>query len=158
MIRRSIRHFTAAAIAAIGALLLSSGAEAAVPTALTHQGRLFSEKGAPVNATLDVVFTIYDGEDAAGKALWTETHTVSFEDGYFSVSLGDKTALDGVVFDGAVRYLGIKVGADEEMTPPEQRLIGGDDSLAIAELPIAHTSPHAAVNLASTSSAMSKLA
>src|SRR5688572_5749313 len=92
-------------------------AQAADPTTMTHQGRLFDANNAPVNQTLDVVFTIYDGEDASAKALWTETHTITFEEGFFSVALGEKEPLDGSVFDGSVRYLGIQVGTDPEMTP-----------------------------------------
>ena len=98
--------------------MLSAGsASAAVPTTITHQGRLFDDKNAPVNKTLEVVFTLYVSEDAAAKVLWTETRSVTFDNGYFSVSLGDTTPFDATVFDGSVRYLGIKVGTDAEMTP-----------------------------------------
>src|SRR5687767_11313339 len=102
--------------AALVAALLTGNAAAAVPGTITHQGRLFDAKGAPVSETLDVVFTIYD---AAGGStvLWTETHAVAFDGGYFSVELGAMTPFGPTVFDGKVRYLGITVGGDAEMTP-----------------------------------------
>jgi hypothetical protein len=112
----SIRRLAASAMA-VGALLSAGVASAAVPATITHQGRLFDSKNAPVNEKIDLVFSIYDAEGATGAVLWTETHSVTFENGYFSVSLGEITPFDGTIFDGSVRYLGIKVGSDAEMTP-----------------------------------------
>jgi hypothetical protein len=91
-------------------------ASAAVPQVVTHQGRLFATDGAPVNGTQSVTFTIYDAENA-GVELWIETLDIDFSEGFFSVRLGEQTVLNEVVFDGTVRWLGITVGADEEMTP-----------------------------------------
>src|SRR5690349_12179788 len=87
---RTIRRVVAASMIALGAATVAPlGASAAVPGTITHQGRLFDAKSVPVNETLDVVFSIYDSEDPGAKALWTETHTITFEDGYFSVALGE---------------------------------------------------------------------
>lgn len=115
MIARRIRGWIAAcSFAALAAL--SSAAAAAVPTTVTHQGTLYDSKGKPINATLTLVYSIYSRTDAP-TPIWTETHDVTFYDGYFSTDLGSTTPLDGVIFDGSVRYLGIKVGSDPEMTP-----------------------------------------
>src|SRR5215207_8622752 len=100
----------------VGASLLASAAAAEVPGTIAHQGRLFDDKGAPVSAMLDVVFTIYDAADA-GKVLWTETHSIAFDSGYFSVNLGEMKPFGATVFDGSARYIGITVGGDEEMKP-----------------------------------------
>jgi len=43
---------------------------------------------------------------------------VALDDGYFVVALGSTTPLP--LFDGATRYLGIKVADDPEMTPREE--------------------------------------
>src|SRR4051812_43582053 len=99
-----------------GAVLLATAAplgiaQAAVPGTLTHQGRLYKDSGDPVTDTLEITFAIYDTPGAA-EPLWTETHTVSFEDGYFSVSLGADKPLGKAVFTGAERYLGITIGED----------------------------------------------
>src|SRR5689334_21848712 len=93
-----------------------SNAATAVPNFLTQQGRLFDGSGVPVSTAKTFVFTIY--ADAGGAtALWTETQSITLDDGYFSTSLGSVTPLPANLFDGSTRYLGIKVGADPEMTP-----------------------------------------
>ena len=115
---KTIRRMIAASAIGLSAAMFSGAAMAEVPALITHQGRLFDAKDEPVNGTIEVVFTIYDSEEVNAKALWTETHSVTFENGYFSVALGEVTPFDtATVFDGSVRYLGIKVGADPEMTP-----------------------------------------
>jgi hypothetical protein len=86
-----------------------------VPQAVTHQGRLYDNKGAPVTGTLEVVFSIYQAVGAA-TPIWTEKLSVTFEDGYFSANLGELTPLKGIL-DGSVRYFGVQVGAEPEMTP-----------------------------------------
>lgn len=101
-------------IAVAGAASLT--AQAAVPTTLTHQGRLFDASGKPINDTIEVQFAIYDLA-AAPTPIWQETHSITFEDGYFSASLGETTPFPTNVFDGTTRYLGVKVGADAEMAP-----------------------------------------
>jgi Collagen triple helix repeat (20 copies) len=99
--------------ATLGGANISVAAE--VPGTLTQQGRLYDDKGAPINGPLEVVFSIYDKSDAA-SALWSETLSITFEDGYFSANLGEVSPLKSV-FDGSVRFIGIKVGADSEMSP-----------------------------------------
>ena len=113
----TIRRWITASMMALGAALATGSAAAAVPQTMTHQGRLFDAESNPINTTLDVVFSIYDSDDANAELLWTETHTISFEEGYFSVALGSITAFDSGVFDGSERYLGIRVGSDPEMSP-----------------------------------------
>lgn len=95
---------------------IASPAGAAVPATLTQQGRLFNAAGEPLSQTLEVQFAVYDLK-AAVTPIWTETHSITFDDGYFSVALGETTPFPPTVFDGTTRYLGIKVGADPEMTP-----------------------------------------
>jgi hypothetical protein len=117
MTLRASRRFIAALNAALAASLLAASLAAAVPTTITHQGRLFDAQGEPVTSTLPVVFTVYDGPGAGANVLWTETHGIGFEEGYFSVELGADKPFGAGVFDGSVRYLGVQVGNDEEMTP-----------------------------------------
>src|SRR5262245_29638208 len=110
MAHSTLRWLAASAITA-GIAFAAGNAGAAVPATMTHQVRLFDSENAPVSEKLDVVFTIYDAEGAGAKSLWTETHSVTFEDGYFSVNLGETNPFAPTVFDGSVRYLGIKVGS-----------------------------------------------
>jgi hypothetical protein len=96
--------------------MVTTDARADVPAIVTHQGRLFDSGGAPVSGDIDVKFAIYDLE-TDGLELWTETISIAFDDGFFSVELGEVVTLDEVVFDGTVRVLGITVGNDNEMAP-----------------------------------------
>jgi hypothetical protein len=104
-------------LAAVGATFLTAAsASAAVPDALTQQGRLFDSSGNPATGSVSMVFTIYDAA-TAGSSLWTETRDVTLDSGYFSVRLGETLTIPDTVFTGATRHLGVKIGADEEMTP-----------------------------------------
>jgi len=103
------------------AVLAAAGSALAVPPFLSEQGRLFDASGEPVdNSNLAIRFAIYS--DAAGTdLLWSETQAVVVDDGYFSAVLGDTsnggTALPSNLFEGSTRFLGVKVGSDDEMTP-----------------------------------------
>lgn len=113
-----VRRLGAATLAALA--LSFSLSSSAVPSFLTQQGRLFDkESSEPVSGSVTLVFTIYDDPELseAENVLWTETQTVTLDDGYFSAALGEEEALDPAIFDGSVRYLGVKAGADDEMTP-----------------------------------------
>jgi hypothetical protein len=104
--------------ALVGSLGLVASAHAKVPGTLTHQGRLYSSAmgNPPVSGSLSVTFAIYDAA-TGGTMLWTETHQITFDNGYFSAELGSTTAFPATVFDGSTRYLGITVGTDPEMSP-----------------------------------------
>ncbi|WP_438028887.1 collagen-like protein [Sorangium sp. So ce233] len=109
------RYMTASALAA-GAIAGAGTAAAAVPSTITHQGRLYDAEGAPIDETIEVVFALYDARDAS-TPLWSEAHAITFEDGFFSVRLGSIVPFQGAIFDGAERYLGITVGDDVELKP-----------------------------------------
>lgn len=97
---------------------------AAVPAGLTQQGRILDAEGEPVNAKVTIVFTIYDDPEASEESniLWQESQTITLEDGYFSTRLGEDAdnRFPADLFDGSVRYLGVKVGSDDEMTPRQR--------------------------------------
>lgn len=106
----------------IGAAVVAAASSAlAVPPFLSEQGRLFDASGEPVdNPNLAIRFAIY-GDEAGTQTLWSETQAVVVDDGYFSAVLGDTsnggTALPANLFEGSTRFLGVKVGSDDEMTP-----------------------------------------
>ena len=103
---------------AIGLLLatalLCGGVNAAVPHQINYQGYLTATGGAPVNTMVSMAFNLYD-VSIGGAALYTETQTVTVTNGVFNVAIGSITAMP-LPFD-VPYYLGIKVGADPEMTP-----------------------------------------
>ncbi|HWO56265.1 MAG TPA: hypothetical protein VNN55_01735 [bacterium] len=93
---------------------------AAAPSKLSYQAVLQTASGDPVTAPVSVTFTIYDA-GSGGNAVWTETRTVTPDAaGRVSVLLGDNTPIADAVFAGADRWLGIRVGADPEMSPRTQ--------------------------------------
>ncbi|MEO7328979.1 MAG: hypothetical protein ABI193_10400, partial [Minicystis sp.] len=98
------------------ALALASTAQADVPATLTEQGRLFDDLGAPLGGTVNVTFTIYAAA-SGGQALWSETQQIALDEGYFSAALGSATPFPASLWDGSLRYVGIQVGADPEMSP-----------------------------------------
>ena len=88
-----------------------------VPSMMNYQGVLSDPTtGDPVpDGDYEIRFALYDVA-SGGTALWTETQTVPVENGLFSVLLGSVNPLSPGDFTGAT-YLGVKVGADAEMTP-----------------------------------------
>ncbi len=91
---------------------------ASVPPVINYQGTLLNPvTGNPVSdGQYQFVLSVYDS-NTGGSVLWQELQDVTVQDGLFSVLLGYANPLEPAFFDGSPRYLGIKVGADEEMTP-----------------------------------------
>jgi hypothetical protein len=103
-------------VAFLGTMLVAHEAAAVVPPTITHQGRLFDADGAPVSDTYQVVFTVYTAANG-GSAIWSETHSITFDEGYYSIALGATTPFDDAVIDGSTRYMGIAIGGDDELSP-----------------------------------------
>ncbi|MEW5875913.1 MAG: tail fiber domain-containing protein [Candidatus Zixiibacteriota bacterium] len=109
-----MRTFGALLITALGLVSAPLQTHAAIPPLLNYQGILQSG-GNPVNSTVSVVFTLYSVA-SGGTALWTETVNVTPDnEGRFNVLLGSTTPVPDSVFRTDA-YLGIKVGADAEMS------------------------------------------
>src|SRR5689334_9950503 len=100
----------------VATLALSATGSAAVPNFLSEQGRLFDDAGAPVTGAVDVTFAIYATATATTPS-WTETQSITLDDGYFSAVLGSETPIPPALFDGTQKFLGIKVNTDPEMKP-----------------------------------------
>jgi hypothetical protein len=118
-------HLLAATLLASGVLHASS-LFGAVPQAMSLQGRLTNPSGTPLHGTYSLTFTIYDDPvlSAPGNVKWQETHpSVNVTDGLFNVLLGAGTPavpLTASVLSSSNRYLGVKVGADPELSPRAQ--------------------------------------
>lgn len=104
---------------AIISLLWSGVSSAAVPGTMIYQGRLTDTAGTPLSATISIAFSIYD-VDTGGTELWTETQSVTVQNGIFTVTLGTNTIIPSAIFSLSERYLGIKVGTDAEMSPRQK--------------------------------------
>ena len=88
-----------------------------VPAYLTHQGRLISSDGNPMTGASDVVFSLYSSE-TGGSTIWTQTSTVAFDDGHYTVVLGPGTPqLSTEILDGSTLYLSVELDGAEAFSP-----------------------------------------
>ncbi len=100
------------------ALALSSTA-LAIPTSLSHQGRLFGTSGTPLDGAHDLVVNLYD-TPSGGTAFWTGTYTAEdFDAGYYSVVM-DSIESDDLDTDGV--WMGITVDGGAELSTRIQLL------------------------------------
>jgi len=107
-------------------LLTAALSAAQAPTTISYQGRLTDDAGQPISSTSSVTFAVY-AAPTGGSPLFTTTQNITPDaNGIFTVELGP---IGAAVFDGSKRYLGIKVGADAEMTP-RQLLTSGPYSFS----------------------------
>ena len=102
-------------------LAMASTAGADIAPLLSYQGRLTDASGAPVSdGVYTVTFSIYASEGAPSP-IWTSgEQPVSVSDGLFTYVLGSNVALPDNIFDNHIRYLGITIGNDPELTPRSQ--------------------------------------
>ncbi len=112
----------------------AQAADANPPAQLSYQGYLTDANGVPLGSTTprnyDVVFRIYDASQG-GNIKWAEQQTITVDKGYFTVMLGEGSAVGSeprpslaAVFTGADasdRYIGITVkglaATDVEIAP-----------------------------------------
>ncbi len=79
--------------------------EDAIPQRINYQGYLTDNAGNPINQSLSMTFRIFDAA-SGGNQLWSETQTVSVENGLFNVILGEVNAISPDIFTpGARRWL-----------------------------------------------------
>jgi hypothetical protein len=97
--------------------LLCSVSSATVPSMINYQGKLTTASGGCLNDTVEMTFSIYP-DTTGSPADWTETQAqVAVQNGIFNVLLGSVTPISDSVFDGDIKYLGVQIEADPEMTP-----------------------------------------
>jgi len=96
-------------------LIVGIVSAAPVTKNITYQGMLTDAAGNPLTGTYTMTFKLY-GVSSGGSALATDTHTVQSLKGVFTTQITADTSF----FDGRALWLGIKVGADAEMTPRQE--------------------------------------
>ena len=99
-------------------VILTSAVFAEVPQMLSYQGRLADNAGNPVqDGTYQITFNIWNWENG-GTLLWSSgPQNVTATNGLFSYHLGSAVLLPHSLFTDSTRWLGIKIGEDEEITP-----------------------------------------
>ncbi len=96
--------------------VVASADAISIPRILSYQGKLTDTLGIPVpDTTYSVLFRLYT-QPTGGSHYWEETQVVRTEEGLFSVLLGSEILIPTVP-DAGNLYLGMRVGADAEMTP-----------------------------------------
>jgi hypothetical protein len=99
-------------------MVLAPATALAVPTQVTQQGRLVDDLGDGLSGEHTIEFTLFS--DAAGSsAVWSESHTMTLDEGYYSVVLGADSGnvLDAAVLSAEPLYLGMSVDAGALMQP-----------------------------------------
>jgi hypothetical protein len=101
----------------IVSVFLASLSFAGIPKLINYQGMLTQSDGkTPVtNGNYTILFSIYN-ISSGGSSLWSHTYNVAVTNGLFNVILGDSGAPINLPFD-TTYWLGIKVGADPELSP-----------------------------------------
>lgn len=81
-------------------ILFSYSLEAQIPKLVSYQGFLTNTSGAAlVDGNYNITVKIFDAQ-SGGNELWSENHSVSLMNGYFSVALGSNNTLN-LAFDRA---------------------------------------------------------
>ena len=103
------------------ATLLAANAHAALlPWKINFQGKLLDPAtNEPRNGAFNMTLRIYT-EPTGGTAGYTETQTVSVNNGVFSIQIGSAAALSSDLLAGASAYLGVTIAPDSEMSPRQQ--------------------------------------
>lgn len=111
-------------LASVSVLLLAVAAQAVIlPLRINIQGKLTDLSGAPLNGPQSVTFKLYNspvGTAGGAPVLFTESQSLSADNGVFSTHLGSTALLTPDLFAGASAYLGITVSPDSEMMPLQQ--------------------------------------
>jgi hypothetical protein len=100
-------------------MLAASLALAEVPQEINYQGRLTGTDGNPVaDDTYFIKFKIYGSESGDDSLWWSGIQAVPVAGGLFTYQLGSVAPLPDNLFSAdTVRYLGITVGTDAEISP-----------------------------------------
>lgn len=103
----------------LGALMLWAGTAFAVPSSLTHQGRLLDDDGTPKTGQATLKFTIYD-KKSGGSIVWEskEKQVDLGDSGFYSVTLGGSSnPVDGTKLQGDSLWIGLAVDGNDELSP-----------------------------------------
>ena len=101
-------------------LLIIPQTSFAVPSFLSTQGRILEADGGPLTGLSNVSFRLYSSQNSQ-SALWSQTMSVVFDNGYYSVVLGPGSPeLSEDVLDGSDLYLGVTVEGLDEFSPRKQ--------------------------------------
>jgi hypothetical protein len=98
-------------------IALCFSANAQIPQVIAHQGFYSDSLGNPKpDGDYTFTFRIYEAE-SGGSPVWTEIKDLPVKNGLFHTLLGDATPLTPTLDFNLAYWLGIKPGADPELSP-----------------------------------------
>lgn len=109
--------------ALIGAAITTQVAYAS-PNTIAYNGKLIGKDGVPVKGTQTMEFTLCD-QLVDGTCPWKEQRSVTFNNGVFSIRLGEVTPLPPSIFSGKPLFLGASMlvsGTAWEVFSPRRSL------------------------------------
>lgn len=87
----------------------------------TWQGRILDAAGGPISGEVVVVASLYEGE-LASTPVWTDTFTVTPENGYLSLDLGSVATLTPDVMARDRLWVGLQLGVGGPQLGARQRM------------------------------------
>ena len=101
-------------------LIFCSSVWADIPKQINFQGILKDSLGAPYpDGNYSITFRIYDAA-SGGNILWQEGQLIAISGGLFTHILGSAISIPDSVFKNSLRWLGIQVAGNPEITPRTQ--------------------------------------
>ena len=107
------------------------------PFLVNYQGFLTDADGKALIGEQQITFLLYE-KLTGGEAIWQETQTVTVENGLFNVLLGSADSTLSISHFTGERFLGIKIGVEDEMEP-RMRLASVTHSLLATQAESAYT-------------------
>ena len=106
--------WTFVAIIFSGIMIVTLAAQS--PILVNYQGYLTDADGQALTGDQEISFLLYEQLEG-GVDLWNETQTVTLENGLFNVLLGSADSTLTIEHLSGERFLGIKIGEDDELEP-----------------------------------------
>lgn len=119
-----MNKFLKLASATIVALVLTPSLLLAAPNTISYNGKLMGKDGTPLQGVRTIEFSICD-QISNGNCPWKEQRSVTFNNGIFSIQLGEITPLPATIFENNGLYLGVALfitASDWEIFSPRQPL------------------------------------
>jgi hypothetical protein len=97
----------------------------AIPQTMSQQGRLLDVNDIPIEGSHYLTFRLFES-NVASQALWEETLSVNFSNGFYTVVLGDNTSnqLESELFEQDPLYLELQLDSESPFFPRQKMNTG----------------------------------
>lgn len=132
-----MRHFIMIVRIILFCSILFGISSAQSPFLVNYQGYLTDANGKALTGDQQITFMLYE-KSTGGEPVWQEVQTVIVENGLFNVLLGGADSTLSIEHFAGERFLGIKIGNEDEMEP-RMRLASVTHSLLATQAESAYT-------------------